>query len=136
VAERLALPQERWRVSFQSRFGRAEWMQPYTDKTLRQWAQEGIKEVDVVCPGFAADCLETLEEIAMLNRDAFLAAGGTRLSYIPALNDRPDHIDALVEVLNKHIQAWPEARADYDAGRAAAERQASLRLARALGSPR
>lgn len=136
VAERLALPQERWQVSFQSRFGRAEWMQPYTDKTLRQWAQEGIKEVDVVCPGFAADCLETLEEIAMLNRDDFLAAGGTHLSYIPALNDRPDHIDALVKVLNKHIQAWPEARADYDAGRAVAERQASLRRARALGSLR
>jgi ferrochelatase len=136
VAERLALPQVRWQVSFQSRFGRAEWMQPYTDKTLRQWAQEGIKEVDVVCPGFAADCLETLEEIAMLNRDAFLAAGGTRLSYIPALNDRPDHIDALVKVLNKHIQGWPEAGADYDTGRAEEERQASLRRARALGAPR
>lgn len=108
VAERLELSPERWQLTFQSRFGRAEWLQPYTDKTLREWAKTGIKHVDVICPGFAADCLETLEEIAMQNKETFLAEGGTRLHYIPALNDRPDHMAALTSLVGRHIQGWPE----------------------------
>jgi ferrochelatase len=134
LAERLALPDERWRLTFQSRFGRAEWLQPYTDKTLHQWAGDGVKRVDVVCPGFSADCLETLEEIAMLNKDAFLAAGGERLHYIPALNDRPDHIAALADLLGEHICGWPETGHRHDEARATAEAQARLRRARAQGA--
>jgi ferrochelatase len=135
LAERLALPQEYWQISFQSRFGRAEWLQPYTDQTLRRWASEGVKEVDVVCPGFAADCLETLEEIAMQNNATFLAAGGRRLRYIPALNDRSDHIEALANLLSRHIQGWPEAATNQDAKvRSPEEAQAILRRARALGA--
>ena len=136
VAERLALPQERWQLTFQSRFGRAEWLQPYTDKTLRQWARDGIKHVDVVCPGFSADCLETLEEIAMQNKEAFLAAGGARLHYIPALNDRPDHITALADLLAGHIQGWPEAGPAQDHEQSSEAAQARLRRAQALGAKR
>lgn len=134
AAERLGLPEGHWQIAFQSRFGRAEWLQPYTDKTLLQWAGDGIKQVDVVCPGFAADCLETLEEIAMLNKEAFLAAGGERLHYIPALNERPDHIAALANVLAKHIQGWPEAITGQDVARLEDEALACLSRARALGA--
>ena len=131
VAERLDLPAERWQVAFQSRFGRAEWLQPYTDKTLRQWAHAGVKQVDVVCPGFAADCLETLEEIAMQNKETFLAAGGTRLRYIPALNERGDHIEALSRLVEKHIQGWPAADE-----RSEDQRRTALKLAQAMGAER
>ena len=133
VAERLGLPEERWYVAFQSRFGRAEWLQPYTDKTLRQWAHHGIKQVDVVCPGFSADCLETLEEIAMQNKETFLAAGGTRLHYIPALNDRPDHISVLVNLIQKHIQGWDISSAN-DTAAITEQAHASKRRAMARGA--
>lgn len=102
----LGLPYERWLVSFQSRFGREKWLEPYTDRTLQSWAAGGVRRVDVVCPGFAADCLETLEEIDMLNRRLFLAAGGERFRYIPALNDRPDHVEALADLVVRHLQGW------------------------------
>lgn len=95
VAAALDLPRERWQVAFQSRFGAAEWLQPYTDRTLTEWAAAGVKSVDVVCPGFSADCLETLEEIAMTDRDLFMGAGGESYRYIPALNARADHIEGL-----------------------------------------
>ena len=136
VVERLALPEDRWQVTFQSRFGRAEWLQPYTDKTLRQWVHDGIKHVDVVCPGFSADCLETLEEIAMQNKEAFLAAGGARLHYITALNDRPDHIAALAGLLVRHLQGWPEVAPVQEPTRAEEEVQARMSRARALGAER
>ena len=106
LAEALGLPYERWLASFQSRFGREKWLEPYTDVTLKAWAAAGVKSVDVVCPGFAADCLETLEEIAILNRGFFLAAGGERFRYIPALNDQPDHIRALADVVERNVQGW------------------------------
>ncbi len=106
IVEQLGLPQDGWQVAFQSRFGREEWLQPYTDKTLESLAGSGVKSVDIVCPGFSADCLETLEEIAILNRGVFLAAGGERYNYIPALNDRPDHIQALAGLVMKHTQGW------------------------------
>ena len=134
VAERLGLPAGRWQVAFQSRFGRAEWLQPYTDKTLRQWAHAGVKQVDVVCPGFAADCLETLEEIAMLNKKAFLGAGGTSLRYVPALNERVDHIEALVSLIETHIQGWAETRSDHTSSRLHEQAQASRQRASALGA--
>jgi len=105
LQEQLGLDEERAFVSFQSRFGREPWMQPYTDATLKQWGEQGVKSVDVVCPGFSADCLETIEEVAMENRDYFLEAGGQQYRYIPALNDDDAHIQALVQVLSKHLHA-------------------------------
>jgi len=96
----------RWALAFQSRFGREEWLRPYTDETLRAWAANGVANVDVLSPGFAADCLETLEEIGIRNRGWFLEAGGQRLRYIPALNDRPDHVEALADVALRHLQGW------------------------------
>jgi len=106
LADRLDLDRDRWAVSFQSRFGREEWLQPYTDETLMSWGRQQIETVDVVCPGFAADCLETLEEIAVTGQREFNAAGGGRLRYIPALNDRDDHIDALVDMATVNLRAW------------------------------
>jgi ferrochelatase len=95
LAQRLGLAREDWTLSFQSRFGRARWLQPYTSEALRGLPARGIDSVHVMCPGFAADCLETLEEIGMENRDVFLAAGGRSYGYIPALNARPDHVAAM-----------------------------------------
>ena len=103
VAKQLELPGDTWEVSFQSRFGPRKWLQPYTDKLLRNWGRRGIGTVQVICPGFAADCLETLEEIALQNRDFFLAAGGRDFSYIPALNDSPRHIAALCNIISRHV---------------------------------
>ncbi len=99
LAEKLGLDDSRWALSFQSRFGRQEWVQPYTDETLRRWGEEGVAAVQVICPGFAADCLETLEEIAVENRDCFLHAGGGEFHYIPALNDDSAHIKALADLV-------------------------------------
>ena len=109
VAQALALPQERWAVSFQSRLGRAQWLQPYTAELLPAWAREGMREVDVISPGFAADCVETLEEIAIRYRTDFQNAGGASLRYIPALNARRDHIEFLTELITEQLQGWPEA---------------------------
>lgn len=103
VVEKLNLPKENVITSFQSRFGKAEWLKPYTDETLRNLAADGIKKVAVLAPAFSADCLETLEEIAMENRDEFMHAGGESYDYIPALNTRQDHIEALASLLKKHI---------------------------------
>jgi ferrochelatase len=103
IVRELGLSDDRWALSFQSRFGGAEWVRPYVDQTLKGWADEGIESVDVVCPGFAADCLETLEEVAMRYRDVFLAAGGKRFRYIPALNDRPDHIKGLAQMIEAAV---------------------------------
>ncbi len=111
VAQRLGLGEDAWQVAFQSRFGRARWVTPYTDETLESWGRAGVAAVDVVCPGFAADCLETLEEIAQENRQRFLEAGGGSYHYIPALNLRKDHIDALSNLVLRHLQGWPGAEA-------------------------
>ena len=108
IANRLQLKDDQWRITFQSRFGREEWLQPYTDKTLEAMAKENIKSVDVFCPGFSCDCVETLEEIDMLNREIFLEAGGESFNYISALNDTSEHIDALYELITKHMQGWGE----------------------------
>jgi ferrochelatase len=98
LARELNLSSDAWQLSFQSRFGAARWLQPYTQPTLEQLARDGVKCVDVICPGFAADCLETLEEIDMECRAAFLAAGGREFRYIPCLNERPDWIAALTDL--------------------------------------
>lgn len=106
IAQSLGLSDDEWLLTFQSRFGREEWLRPYTDETIERLAQEGVKAVDVVCPGFAADCLETLEEIAIENRERFLLAGGERFHYIPALNERGDHIATLVGVATRNLAGW------------------------------
>jgi ferrochelatase len=106
VANQLNLAEKSWQVVFQSRFGREEWLQPYMDNTLKSLAQTGIRRVDVICPGFAADCLETLEEINHTYRNLFLQAGGKEFHYIPALNDQPEHIQALLELIIQHTQGW------------------------------
>lgn len=106
LAAKLQLQPEQWACCFQSRFGREEWVKPYTDKTLIQWAEAGIKSVDVVCPAFSADCLETLEEIQVENKEYFIEAGGEAYHYIPALNDNPDHIEMLSQLILQHTQGW------------------------------
>jgi len=100
LAQRLGLGADDWSVSFQSRFGRARWLQPYTSEVLAGLPKRGVNSVSVICPGFAADCLETLEEIGMENRDVFLAAGGEHYRYIAALNARADHVAALSALLS------------------------------------
>ncbi len=101
VAKRLELNEGQLQMVFQSRFGKEEWLQPYTEQMLEDLPMEGIQDVDLVCPGFSADCVETLEEIAIQNRELFLQSGGTDYRYIPALNDRADHIDALVQIIEE-----------------------------------
>ena len=107
VAQRLGLEDGQWRVSFQSRFGKETWLQPYTDETLKQLGAAGVGTVDVLCPGFSADCLETIEEIGEENRAYFQQAGGVDYYYIPALNDRPDHIGALADLVRAYCSDWP-----------------------------
>lgn len=106
VAEQLRWPSERWEVAFQSKFGRDPWIEPTTIDRVRELGRAGVAGLDVVCPGFAADCLETLEEIAITNREAFHQAGGQRFRYLPALNDRPEHLDALADIAANHMQSW------------------------------
>jgi ferrochelatase len=132
VAEQLELAEEDWCVSFQSRFGPREWLKPYTDKTLRQWGESGIKSVAVICPGFAADCLETLEEIRMQNRNIFLEAGGKHFHYIPALNDQPMHIAMLTDLVIKHCTGWPEFAGQRDTETLHAELQETAQRAARL----
>ncbi|PVX32714.1 ferrochelatase [Pasteurella langaaensis DSM 22999] len=103
VVDKLGLMETQWAMTFQSRFGRKEWLQPYTDKFLETAAEQGIEKIAVVCPGFASDCLETLEEIAQQNRDYFLAHGGKRYHYIPALNATTKHIECLGQLIFKQL---------------------------------
>ena len=106
IAGALSLQPGQWRLSFQSRFGRERWLEPATDATLRALAAAGVRTVDVACPGFAVDCLETLEEIAIQNADAFREAGGHALRYIPCLNASPAHADALAALAMRELDAW------------------------------
>lgn len=99
LAARLELSASQWSLSFQSRFGREPWLQPYTDQRLAALPGEGVRVLDVICPGFATDCLETLEEIAVAGREQFLVAGGERFHYLPALNAHPDHVACLQAVI-------------------------------------
>jgi ferrochelatase len=105
LAEASGQPEGRWQVAFQSRFGAAEWLKPYTVDVLRGWAREGVGRVDVVCPGFVSDCLETLEEIGIEARRAFLDAGGTEFRLLPCLNERHAWIQALADLVIRHSGA-------------------------------
>ncbi|MGE0114658.1 MAG: ferrochelatase [Steroidobacteraceae bacterium] len=106
VADTLQLQPNEWSVSFQSRVGREEWLRPYTDELLNQYARQGPRRITVACPGFASDCLETLEEIALRNREDFLKAGGEQFDYVPALNAADSHVQALLDVIKEHSQGW------------------------------
>ena len=106
LVERLNLTAEQYKICFQSRFGKAEWLQPYTAPTLHAWGQQGIQRVDVICPGFVADCLETLEEIALEGKADFLAAGGKDYHYIPALNEDNRWLHALTDLVERHLAGW------------------------------
>ena len=108
LRERLQLDETQLLVSFQSRVGREPWLQPYTDEIVKRLAREGVKRLDVACPGFAVDCLETLEEIAMQNAEFFTEAGGEALRYIPALNDSEEQVASLAALILRHSQGWPE----------------------------
>ena len=129
LSERLGLDPKSVAVTFQSRFGKAEWLQPYTEPTLIELARRGVARVDVLCPGFAADCLETLEEIAVEARDAFLRAGGKEYHYIPCLNARHEWLSALADLAIRHLQGWETARAA-----APLEREAQKQRAFAAGA--
>jgi len=136
VADKLALNPSEWKVVFQSRFGREAWLQPYCSVTLQELPAAGVKSVDVICPGFAADCLETLEEIRIENRDLFIDAGGKTFNYIPCLNDSKDHIEALCEILTAHMFGWPETMPNWDAGKLAVSAKKSRERALAMGAKR
>jgi ferrochelatase len=134
VAQTLGLQDTEWRVVFQSRFGRERWLEPYADRTLQEAARAGTRVVDVVCPGFAVDCLETLEEIALQNRALFMAAGGQDLRYIAALNARDDHITALCGIIQRNLAGWPECAPEWRAAHAAESGAARVARAQLLGA--
>jgi ferrochelatase len=131
VARALDLSDDEWIVVFQSRFGRAEWLQPYCEETIKSLPGRNIKSVDIVCPGFAVDCLETLEEIGQHCRQVFLDAGGERYHYIPCLNDRPAHIAMMGDLIAQQLQGWPEPKEAPGA-----DAVATLSRAQALGAGR
>lgn len=106
LAATLQLKDDEWMLCFQSRLGRKQWLQPYTEQSLRELAKQGVQSVQMICPGFAADCLETLEEIAEDNRDVFLESGGHEYRYIPCLNDNPAHIAMFAGLVHRHCQGW------------------------------
>ena len=105
VAKALGLSEDQYAISFQSRFGKQEWVKPYTDALIEEWGKQGVKSIQVMSPAFSADCLETLEELAMENADTFKANGGERYSYIPALNSREDHLQLLNSLLQANLDA-------------------------------
>ncbi|HEY1057845.1 MAG TPA: ferrochelatase [Limnobacter sp.] len=132
LAEALGLEKSNYRVTFQSRFGKAKWLEPYTDATLKALGQAGTKRIDVICPGFMADCLETLEEINQEGREDFLHAGGGEFHYIACLNDSDGAAAMLSEIVAQHLQGWPVDMGYEEA--MAAELAASRRLALAMGA--
>ncbi|MDH5205252.1 MAG: ferrochelatase, partial [Hylemonella sp.] len=127
LAQELDLGADEYQLTFQSRFGKAKWLEPYTEPTLVKLARAGIGRVDVVCPGFTSDCLETLEEIALEARQAFLTAGGKDFHYIACLNDSADWITALGRLSEQHLAGWPTRQAP-DAAALTASRAAALAL--------
>ena len=134
IAEKLQLDKTEWVLTFQSRFGREEWLQPYTNKTLETLPSKGVKSVDVFCPGFSADCVETLEEIDMQNRDVFMQAGGEQFQYIPALNDSENHIEAIFQIIKRHILGWEAGDSDYNVAEIAEEKLLSQQRAKKIGA--
>jgi ferrochelatase len=126
LADELGLTPEQYQLSFQSRFGRAEWLQPYTAATLAQWGKAGLRRVDVVCPGFVADCLETLEEIGIEGKAEFLKSGGKEFHAIPCLNESDAWIKALAQIALEHLQGWHALEASPDALQQSRQRALAL----------
>ena len=131
IAEKLGLAKDRYRVTFQSRFGKAKWLEPYTEPTLIDMAKSGVKSVDVMCPGFTGDCLETLEEINMEARHAFMESGGKEFHYIDCLNDSPEWLAGLADFSITQIGGWPTGPLKADIEKLSATKAAAL----ALGAP-
>ena len=107
VKEHMGLSDDEIMTTFQSRFGREEWLKPYTSETLKELPKQGIKDIHIISPGFSSDCLETLEELEEENREYFMESGGESYHYIPCLNDSDDQIDLFAHLIKKHIQGWP-----------------------------
>lgn len=128
LAESLGLGEEQYRVTFQSRFGRAEWLKPYTTETLIELGKRGVPRVDVICPGFVSDCLETLEEIAIEGKELFLTAGGREFHQVPCLNDRHEWIAALTGLIERNLAGWTSVPSADELGQ-------SRRRALAAGAP-
>ncbi|PVE09720.1 ferrochelatase [Limnohabitans sp. Rim28] len=122
LAEALGLRKDQYKLTFQSRFGKAKWLEPYTEPSLVAMAGQGVKSVDVICPGFTSDCLETLEEIQLEAKEAFLHAGGESFNYIPCLNNDAQWIEALTDISLDHMQAWDLSAPDAKALAASRER--------------
>ncbi|MBN4078716.1 ferrochelatase [Gammaproteobacteria bacterium AH-315-C21] len=134
VAEKLNLNKGDYLVSFQSLFGKEEWLKPYTDETLKRLSAEGLKSLDIACPGFSSDCVETIEEIMIENKGYFLEGGGERFNYIPCLNIREDHITALEDVIVNHTQGWAETSDDWNQAEAEQALAESQRRGREMGA--
>lgn len=134
VAQELGLKPDEYKVTFQSRFGREPWLQPYTDETMKSLPSQDIKNIQVICPGFSADCLETIEEIGEENHEYFMHAGGEQFGYIKCLNDREDHTQALADLVLQHTQGWYE-RDGFDSDADIAERKTVQTNAKAMGCP-
>lgn len=127
LAEALGLEKAQYLVTFQSRFGRAKWLEPYTEPSLVALARQGVERVDVICPGFSSDCIETLEEIDQEARQAFLDAGGKVFHYIPCLNDSAEGMRALADLCERHLAGWPtRTPPDADAGQRTRERALAM----------
>ena len=107
VKEQMGLSDDEIMTTFQSRFGREEWLKPYTSETLKELPKQGIKNIHIISPGFSSDCLETLEELEEENKEYFMESGGENYHYIPCLNDHDDHIDVFVNLIKKHTKGWP-----------------------------
>jgi ferrochelatase len=132
VAARLNLAADEWSLGFQSRLGREPWLQPYTEVLLEKYAQSGPRQLTVVCPGFAVDCLETLEEVDIRYRSAFVVRGGEEFDYVSCLNSSERHTQMLEQLLLRHAHGWPETEGRSDTGALTAARERAL----AMGAPR
>ena len=134
IAASLELDDDEWLIAFQSRSGRGEWLQPYTDSVLTGLGESKLARVDVVCPGFVVDCLETLEEIVIRYAELFVNSGGGALQYIPGLNARDDHVAFLSRLVEKNSAGWPESSPDWSASETTREQDRSRQRAKAMGA--
>jgi len=136
LAQSLGLTDEQYQVTFQSRFGKAEWLQPYTAPTAQELGRQGVRRIDVMCPGFTSDCLETLEEIAMEVKEDFLHAGGKEFHFIPCLNESPAWINGMVEIVEQHLAGWPTMSNAAAREEMARQQAIAAERAKALGADR
>ena len=132
IAEELGLTKDEYIVCFQSLFGREVWLQPYTENTLEAMAHAGVKSVDVTCPGFIVDCLETIDEIGREYREVFTEAGGGQYRFIPCLNDRPEHVQLLSDLLARNLGGWATPAEEWNPDEFAASCEHTRHLAEAL----